>query len=185
MEDSRIVELFFSRSEDAISALSDKYGKACMSVAMNVLDNEEDAKECLNSSYLSVWNSIPPNKPSSLLSYVCKIVRNISVSRFRENNAEKRKSNYALCLDEMNSFVASASTVEDEIDKNALSSYLNDFLGTLGKTNRIIFVRRFWYMDSYDVISDKVGISEGAVRTRLSRIKSDLKKYLSKKGVFI
>ncbi len=185
MDDGNIIELFFARSEDAIAELDGKYGNICKSVAMKVLSNEEDAEECVNTSYFSVWNSIPPNSPSSLLAFVCKIVRNTAISRFRENSAEKRRGNYSICIEELEGVLAAPSTIEDEISVEALSIYINEFLKDQSKTNRIIFVRRFWYMDSYEDISKLTGIREGSVRTRLSRTKNNLKKFLIKKGVSV
>lgn len=98
MDDSKIIDLFFERSEKAIVELSKKYGSVCMKVSMNVLNNHQDAEECVNDSFLGVWNAIPPEKPNPLLAFVCRIVRNISINRYKKNNTKRRKSNYDLCL---------------------------------------------------------------------------------------
>lgn len=183
MDDSEIIDLFFERSEKAIVELSSKYGSIFMKVSMNVLNNRQDAEECVNDSYLGVWNAIPPEKPNPLLAFVCRIVRNISINRYKKNNTQTRKSNYNLCLDELENYVSAQNTVEDEYAESELTEYIEKFLDSLSKINRMVFVRRFWYMDSYEDIANASGLKEGAIRTRLSRIKSALKKYLEKKGV--
>lgn len=185
MDDSKIIDLFFERSEKAIVELSNKYGSVCMKVSMNVLNNHQDAEECVNDSYLGVWNAIPPEKPNPLLAFVCRIVRNISINRYKKNNTKRRKSNYDLCLDELENYVSTQNTAEDEYAETELAAYIDEFLDSLSKTNRMLFVRRFWYMDSYEDIANASGLKEGAIRTRLSRIKSDLKLFLEKRGVIV
>lgn len=185
MEDSKIIDLFFERSEKAIVELSKKYGSVCMKVSMNVLNNRQDAEECVNDSYMGVWNRIPPEKPNPLLAFVCRIVRNISINRYKKNNTQKRKSNYDLCLDELENYVSSRNDVEEEFEEGEITAYIDDFLDSQSQTNRMIFVRRFWYMDSYEQIANASGIKEGAIRTRLSRVKAELKKYLEKRGVIL
>lgn len=185
MNDSKIVDLFFERSEKAIVELSNKYGSVCLKVSMNVLNNHQDAEECVNDSYLGVWNAIPPEKPNPLLAFVCRIVRNISINRYKKNNAQRRKGNYDLCIEELENCIASHKTIDEELTEAELASYINDFLDSLTKVNRMIFVRRFWYMDSYEDIARESGLKEGAIRTRLSRIKYDLRVFLEKRGVIV
>lgn len=181
MDDNKIIDLFFERSEKAIVELSNKYGSVCMKVSMNVLNNYQDAEECVNDSYLGVWNAIPPQKPNPLFSFVCKIVRNISIDRYKKNRRQKRKGNYDLCIEELEDCIASPRTVEDDYAGAELSACIDDFLDSLTKINRMIFVRRFWYMDSYEDIAKASGLREGTIRTRLSRTKGDLKKFLRRK----
>lgn len=89
MDDSKIIELFFLRSEQAVTELSFKYGETCRKIALNILNNLEDAEECVNDTYMGTWNSIPPQKPNPLSTYVCKITRNIALKRYRYNTAKK------------------------------------------------------------------------------------------------
>lgn len=185
MEDSKIIELLFQRCETALGAIEKKYRSACMKIAMNVLNDYQEAEECVNDTFLGVWNSIPPNKPDPLSSYVFRITRNIALNVRKRNTAKKRKGNYELCLDEIEDFLCSPETVEDTVSEAELASYIDEFLSTLNKTNRYIFVRRFWYLDSYEDISKAIGIKNGAVRIRLTRVKVQLKKYLESKGVVI
>ncbi len=183
MDDKKIIELFFARSEKAVNELSDKYGSVCMKAAMNILADKRDAEECVNDSYLSVWETVPPQKPESLLAYVCKIVRNLSLKRIKHNSAKKRSGNYGSCFEELAECLPSAETVEDEIQASELSGIIDEFIDTLDYTNRLLFVRRYWFMDSYEDLSNITGIKEGAVRTRLSRIRGRLRDYLEKRGI--
>ncbi len=183
LEDEKIIELFFKRSENAITELSQKYGQLCMTVSMNILGNNEDAEECVNDSYFGVWNAIPPHKPDNLTAFLCKIVRNLSLKRCSRNSAEKRKSNYGVCIDELDECLLSANTVESELEFGELSGTLDKFIAQLDKTNQFLFVRRYWFMDSYESLSKSTGIKEQAIRTRLSRIRSNLKKFLAEQEV--
>lgn len=185
MDDGKIIDLFFERSEKAIIELSSKYGRIFMKLSMNILNDVRDAEECVNDSYLGVWNAIPPDRPNPLLAYVCRIVRNTSINRYKYNNAEKRKTNYDVCLDELDYCLNSSGSIDDGIETSVLSSYIEDFLENLDEVNRMIFVRRFWYMDSYKDIAKAARLREGTVRVRILRVKSDLKNYLEKKGVVI
>ena len=182
MEDSEIIKLFFERSEKAIEALVRKYGKTLMRISLNILNNRQDSEECMNDMCLSVWNLIPPERPNNLFSYTCRIIRNISIERYKRNTAKKRNSNYDLCIDELNDIIANRSA-EDDYDAFILANTIDDFLSSLSEDNQMIFVRRFWYMDSCKAIAKRSGLNEGAVRTRLYRIKSDLRFFLEKRGI--
>ena len=183
LNDSEIIGLFFERSERAITELSAKYGALCTSVAVNILHNESDAEECVSDAYLGVWNAIPPACPDPLSAFVCRIVRNISIKRLRSNNAAKRRSGYDVCIEELAEVVTSGETAEDVFSQKELSTMIDGFIDTLGKVDRMIFVRRYWYTDSYESIAKAAGMREGAVRTRASRIRASLKRYLAKRGV--
>ncbi len=185
LEDSEIIRLFFERSEDAIAELSAKYGGIFNNVAMNVLHDREDAEECVNDAYLAVWNKIPPEKPDMLCSFVSGIVRNKAIDRYRHNTKGRGQSNYDVCIDELEEIIPSGATADGETEKKIAAEYISRFVGSLNKTNRMIFVRRFWYMDSYEKIAKASGMNEGAVRTRASRIKADLKKYLEERGIML
>lgn len=183
MDDSQIIELFFERSEKAISELSSKYGGVCMKIAQNVLDNYQDAEECVNDTYLGVWESIPPKKPNSLLAYVCKIVRNISVNRYKYNSQKKRNNIFDVCISELEENISSKEKAEDGFEISELSRFIDEYLDTLDKTNRMLFVRRYWFLDSIQTLAKMSKLSVGAVRTRLSRLRETLKKYLESRGV--
>lgn len=179
----KIIELFFERSEQAIVELSNKYGSVCKKVADNILNNKQDVEECVNDAYLGTWNTIPPQNPNPLISYVCRIVRNIAIKKYHFNTAEKRNSIYDVALDELENCIPAMSSVEDEIDAIEMSKHINMFLKTIDKENRILFVRRYWYSDSIEDLAKLFSTSKHNVSVRLSRTRGKLKKYLREKGV--
>lgn len=185
MDDGKIIELFFQRSENAIVELSAKYGTISMNTAYNILGNHEDAEECVNDSYLGVWNAVPPKTPNPLLAFLLKIVRNISINRCTYNSRQKRNNQYYECIDELDYCLASNETIESQLEAAELTKSIEEFLDTLNKANRLIFIRRYWYVDSYESISKLTGLRENAIRTRLSRMRSELKKYLQERGAVI
>lgn len=183
MDDAEIIELFFGRSEKAISELASKYGGIVLKIAKNVLHDHQEAEECVNDTYFGVWNAIPPQRPDSLLAFVCRIARNISLNRYEYNSSQKRKGAYDVCFDELQECIPQNETVESRYDADELSRIIDEYLDTLDNTNRMIFVRRYWYMDTYKDIASAAGLGEGAVRTRLSRLRGKLKKFLKSRGV--
>lgn len=185
MDDGKIIELFFQRSENAIVELSAKYGTISMNTAYNILGNHEDAEECVNDSYLGVWNAVPPKTPNPLLAFLLKIVRNISINRCTYNSRQKRNNQYYECIDELDYCLASNENIESQLEAAELTKSIEEFLDALNKTNRLIFIRRYWYVDSYESIAILTGLRENAIRTRLSRMRSELKKYLQERGTVI
>ncbi len=185
MDDSKIIELFYERSEQAIIELSNKYGSVCTRIANNILNNRQDTKECVNDAYLGVWNTIPPQKPNPLLSYVCRIVRNLAVKKYHANTAAKRNSIYDAALDELENCFPAAASVEDKFDARETARLIDDFLQTLDKENRIMFVRRYWYSDSVSELAELFHMSKHNVSVRLSRTRAKLRKHLMKEGVFL
>lgn len=182
LEDSEIIELFNSRSEQAISETREKYGSACLAISQNILGNSLDAEECVSDALLALWNAIPPEKPNPLRAYLFRIVRNISISKYHSNTAGKRNSFYDVALDELEDCLAGITSVEQEITARELSTLIDRFLGTLDEDSRMLFVRRYWYSDSVKELSERFGITENNLSVRLSRIRSKLKKYLQKEG---
>ena len=183
MTDEKIIELFFERSEQAIKELDGRYGRICQSVSYGILGNYQDAEECVNDAYLGVWNAIPPIKPNSLLAFVCKIIRNISLKRYEKNTAVKRNSIYDVSMTELEECLASSDTVEEKIEERELTKKIEEFLDSLSKENRVIFLRRYWFYDTYADISNRVGLTEKNVSVRLTRIRKELREYLIKIGV--
>lgn len=183
MEDQKIIELFFARSEEAILQLQIKYENRCMRVAGNILNNRLDAEECVNDAYLAAWNTIPPQNPGSLSAYVCRIVRNLSIKRYHANSALKRNSHYDTALDELEECIPAGESVESEYAAKELGAAINSFLDTLSKDNRRMFVRRYWFSDSIDEIAAMFNISGRNVSLRLMRVRKKLKKYLEKEGI--
>lgn len=185
MEDEKIIELFFNRSEQAIKELDLKYGKVCHNVSYNILHSRQDAEECVNDAYLGTWNAIPPQRPNPLLTFLCKIVRNLSIMRHHANTALKRNNTYDVALEELEGCLASPVTVEMEIETDELTRIIDSFLETLSQENRVIFMRRYWFSDTYKQIAERVGITENNVSVRLTRIRKQMKQYLTEREVLI
>lgn len=183
LEDNKIIELFFERSENAIVELSNKYGLLCSKVANNILNNRLDAEECVNDTYLGVWNTIPPQKPNPLVSYVCRIVRNLAIMKYHSNTAAKRNSIYDVTLDELENCFASSESAEDEFNAKMTAEIIDKFLLTLDKDSRIMFVRRYYHADSISDIANLFDTSNHYVSVKLSRTREKLKKHLIKEGV--
>ncbi|MBQ7294864.1 MAG: sigma-70 family RNA polymerase sigma factor [Clostridia bacterium] len=185
LEDSKIIDLFFERSEQALTELSDKYEKLCKKISINILGSEEDALECINDSYLGVWNTIPPQKPDNLKFYLLRIVRNNAIKRFNRNTAKKRNSFYDVALQELEGCLPSEDTIEKTLLCNEISDLLNSFLQSQNKVNRIIFVRRYYFSDSIGEIARRVNLTENNISVRLNRMRKSLKNHLEKEGIKI
>ena len=183
MTDEEIISLFFERSEQAISELAAKHGKAVARIVRNILSDEEDVKECVNDTWLGVWNSIPPKRPDPLRTYVCRIARNLAAKRRRANTAQKRGRGYDLALDELAEIVPDRVGVEDRIAAKELAGLIGAFLDTLSYEDRFLFMRRYWYADPLSEIARMAGMSYGAAAVRLHRVREKLRKQLLKEGV--
>lgn len=141
MDDSKIIELFYERSEQAIIELSKKYGTVCTKIAFNILNNTQDTEECVNDAYLGTWNTIPPQNPNPLLSYVCRIVQNLAIKKYHTNTAAKRNSIYDVALDELENCFPSSASVEDEFNAIEPHESLTSFLKlSIRKTELCLFV---------------------------------------------
>ena len=179
MEDHQILALLWQRSERAITALVARFGKQLYQTAMNLLSSPQDAEECVNDTYMAVWNAIPPKHPEPLRPYVYRIGRNIALNRLRENTAQKRNG-YQLSLDELQGCIP-APCLEDG---RALGRAMDAYLDTISKDSRIIFLRRYWFGDSVKDIAKAFAMTENAVSVRLSRTRDGLKNYLIKEGYY-
>ena len=184
MEDSRIIQMFFDRMESAIAALSAKYGKLCYRIAYNILTNHADAQECENDTYLRVWDTVPPTWPDNLRAYVSRIVRNLALDRVRYQNRQKRSVATDWTLSELSECIPSSVSVEADADDTvvqALTSYLN----TLDDLTRVLFIRRYFYMDSVEMLARQFGMNASSVSTRLTRTRARLKAYLEREGIVL
>ncbi len=185
IEDEKILELFFAREEQGIQELDKKYGMTFRKLARNILQNIEDAEECINDAYLGAWNKIPPERPSPLVTYICKIVRNISLKRYHSNTAKKRDSSYSVALEEIEPYLADGNTLEKQVETQELARIIEGFLDTLSQQNRVIFMRRYWFGASCKEIGAYVGITEKNVTVRLARMREKMKGYLREREVFL
>ena len=185
MEDNSIVELYWSRSEEAITETASKYGKYCYVIANNILHNAEDAYESVNDTYLAAWNSIPPHRPAILSTFLGKITRRISINRWNEKRAGKRGGGeVAMSIDELGECLPSKMTVEQEAESKNLSIAISNYLRSISKEKRRVFVCRYWYSYSIREISVTFGFSETKTINMLSRIRFGLKQHLEKEALF-
>lgn len=184
MEDNRIVELYFERSEAAISETQKKYGKYCQYIAYSILSSQLDAEECVNDTYIRAWESIPPERPQILKSFLGKITRNIALDRYDRLHAIKRGGNVELALDEIGECIPSGDGREMS-DEIALKEAINGFLASLPKQTRIIFMRRYWYLSPVKNIAGDLGLSVSNVKVILMRTRKKFKEYLEKEGISI
>ncbi len=184
MNEPDIIKLYNARDESAIAKTREKYEKYCYTIAFNVLGNGEDAMEVVNDAYLAVWNAIPPEKPRSFSSFIGKITRNIALKRHRTLSAKKRSASLAdISLSELDECLASLKTVESESEERDLTRLLNDFLSSLPKKDRKVFVRRYWYMDKVSDIAKRYCYSEGKVKMILMRTREKLAEKLRKEMI--
>lgn len=180
MDDREIVRLFYRRSERAIAELSAKYGALCLKIACDILNSAQDAEECVNDAYLAAWNTIPPQDPDPLRSYICRIVRNLALKKWRVNSALKRGGGFEVPLSELEGCLPDNS-LDERFSANELTERLNDFLATLRRDDRVMFVRRYWFAAPLSEISAAYGITEHNASVRLGRIRKKLRKYLDSK----
>ena len=186
MNDEQIIGLFFARSESAILEIKDKYGAYCYRIAFNVLGNYEDSEECLNDTFLQAWNSIPPNKPDILRSFLGRIARNLALNKRKYNTAQKRMSDHMEQLISELSDCLPANTDPVQLTEDSFTTdCLNRFLSLQKERTRKIFIRRYWYMDSVREIANAFGMSESSVKMTLLRTRTSLKSFLEKEGVTI
>ena len=184
MEDNQIIQLYFDRSEEAISQTAVKYGKYCHTIAYNILHNFEDSEECVNDTYWKAWSIIPPRKPKRLAAFLGKITRNLSLDVYRHYTAEKRGGGeMSLALEELGDCVSSLESLDDHADEMVLVDTLNRFLASLSAEHRKIFMRRYWYVSPVKEIADDYGITESKVKMSLLRSRNQLKAVLEKEGI--
>lgn len=183
MEDHQIVELYWAREESAIRETAAKYGGYCHSIAYAVLQNQQDAQECVNDTYMDAWNAMPPNRPSVLATFLGKITRRIAIDRWRIQSAQKRGGDeITLALDELEECVSGSCDVELQAQRRELIGAMQRFLDCLPTTERRIFLLRYWYMESIRAIAGRYGYSQSKVASMLHRVRIKLRKYLEKEG---
>lgn len=184
MEDSEIVDLYWSRNENAVFESNKKYGKYCYTIASNILIDHEDAEECVNDTWFNAWKSMPPNRPDVLKHYFGKLTRWLSLNRLRDNGRIKRGSGeLALALNELEDTLDSNANIEHEIELKELSEHITSFLGSIGEIKREVFLARYWYMASIPEICRSFGFSESKVKNMLMRTRNELAKKLKEDGL--
>ena len=183
MDDPKIIELYYQRSEQAIVETDAKYGPYCRSIALNILSVREDAEECVNDTWHAAWNRMPPDLPQCLRSFLGRITRNLSISRFRSNRAQKRYNGMEVLLSELDDCVPDCRGVEELADAHALSELISGWLDSLSGDDCALFVRRYWHGDAVKDLARKWGCTAGQMAQRMLKLRRELKAYLEQEGV--
>lgn len=181
MEDKNIVELFWSRDEEALQKVSEKYGPYLRKTAYSIVSNAQDAEECVNDTYLSAWNSIPPHRPEVLLTYLCKLCRNHALMRLRYNNAERRGGGKAvIALDEIENVIPGEA---DEGESEAIKQSVREFVDGLGADEKTVFIQRYFWFYDVKTIAKNTGFTQSKVKIVLKRSRDKLKAKLESEGL--
>ena len=184
MDDTQIVELYWARKESAIEETAAKYGSYCRSIAGNILQNQDDAEECVNDTWLGAWNSMPPHRPSVLSTFLGKLTRRISIDKWRRTTAKKRgDGQLPLVLAELEDCISDGKSIEEETERKLLAEVIAAFVKSLPETEQKIFLCRYWYMDSVSAIATRFRFSESKVKSMLSRTREKLRVRLEKEGL--
>ena len=183
MEDKQIVDLYWAREESAIRETSEKYGSYCHSIAYAVLQDQQDAQECVNDTYMDAWNAMPPNRPSVLATFLGKITRRISIDRWRIRRARKRGGEeITVALDELEECVSGSHDVHLLVQRKELIAAMHRFLDGLPETERRIFLLRYWYLEPIPSIAGRYGFTKSKVASMLHRVRGKLRNHLEKEG---
>ncbi len=184
MEDREIIELYWRRDENAIAETAARYGPYCCAIARSVLGNDADAEECVNDVLAAAWNAMPPQRPDELRAFLARITRNLALKRLRNNNAKKRGGGEtALALEELEEVIPAGTTLDEEIEARELARKLDEFLATLGVTERRVFLCRYWYFDDLRNIASRFGMGESRVKMMCARTRKKLLLYLQKEDL--
>lgn len=184
MNDREIVDLYWQRSEQAITETDNKYGKYCRIVAYNILENTQDSEECVNDTWLAAWNSMPVNRPERLNAYLAKITRNFALAKVVKRSAKKRGGGeLELALEELDDCVPSDYCLEKEVEDRALAESINTFVDLLPEEEQLIFISRYWFFASEREIAEKQGCSRSQISAMLKRSRDKLKTYLLQEGL--
>ncbi len=184
MDDQKIIDLYFDRNEQAITETDVKYGRLCHSIAYNILSNREDSEECVNDTYIRVWNAIPPTRPDNFMAFVCRIARNLSLKRLEFLKREKRSADVILSLDELAAVLPDERYAPDASDED-VGRLISQFLRTQKEDVRNVFIRKYYFFDSVKEIAERYSFTESKVKNMLFYTRNKLKDYLIKEGVEI
>ena len=184
MEDTKIIALFWERNELAILETDKAYGRKLNMLSNRILNNYEDAQECVSDTYMETWNSIPPKRPTYFYAFLAAICRNLSLNKLDWKLAAKRRAEIVALTQEMENCIPD-TLQEIEADRRELKRVLEAFLESLPRESRLIFLRRYLYVDTISEIAARYGISQSKVKTQLHRIRSKLRIYLEKEGIFL
>jgi len=183
MEDRQIIELYWNRTEEAIRETAVKYGRLCRYIAQNILSSPEDSEECVNDTWLGLWNAIPPQRPDRFSAFVGRVVRNLALKRFDYLSAAKRSAETVCSLEELGDCVSGQTSVEDEMENRRIEEAVDSFLWSLGEEKRTVFIRRYWYFDSIEHICRRTGYSQSKVKSMLYHTRQKLRDYLESEDI--
>lgn len=184
MEDTKIIALFWERNEQAVKETDTAYGHRLYSLSNRILNNREDAEESVSDTYMETWNSIPPKRPAHFYAYLAAICRNRSLDRLDWRMAAKRNAEVVALTQEMENCIPDRQQ-ESQFDRRELRKILESFLESLSRENRLIFLRRYLYVDTVAEIAARYGISESKVKTQLHRTRKKLLTVLEKEGIYV
>ena len=184
MNDLSIIELYFARDEEAIKQTDMKYGKLCHRVAYNILNNKGDSEECVNDTYIGVWNAIPPARPNNFMAFVCKITRNLSLKRLEARSRQKCSQAFLISLDELTEVLPDES-IADGVSDEDIGKLISAFLRNQKSKVRDVFIRKYYFFDSISDIARRYGFTESKVKNMLHHTRAKLKDYLIKEGIQI
>lgn len=185
MEDTQILDLYWARSEDAITETNRKYAPYCYRVSYNILRSSEDADECVNDTWLRAWNAIPPQRPTRLQAYLARLTRNLSLDRLDHRQAERRGGSAGMLLSELSECIPSPDTVERTLDDREISAAISAWLWKQPERSRVAFVRRYFYAEPLSQVARRVELSEGGLKSLLHRQRVSLRRYLEQEGITI
>ena len=186
MEDQDIVELYLNRDQEALRQTSEKYGRKLRNLAFHLVEEDETAEECENDTYLSAWQSIPPHEPRDYFyPFLARLLRHIALNRCRERNRLKRSALVCELSAELEECLAAPDDTECKVAAHELARAINGFLGSLPPEKRVVFLRRYWYLDSVFEIGTRCAMSQGQVKTMLYRLRKQLRDYLEKEGFLL
>jgi RNA polymerase sigma-70 factor (ECF subfamily) len=184
MSEQELLEMYEARNQAAIQETEERYGAYCHTIAYRILRDEGEAAECLNDTWFAAWQAIPPAKPKNLGAYLTKITRNLSLNRYRSNHQQKRQADrMSVCIDELAECIPSLTTPERAYEQSYLGQLLTQFLRELPKEERIMFVRRYFFMDSVAEVAEHMGCGESKVKTAMFRTRKKLQKLLTEEGI--
>ena len=179
-DDKDIIGLYFARDEKALSETENRYGGRLLRFAMRFLSDKRDAEECVNDAYARAWDTIPPNRPNDLFAYLAALCRNTALDIVKRNTAQKRSVQLVELTREMNECIPDQNSISDSRSEQ-LTGYVNEYLTTLTKDKRAVFVGRYWYGETIADIAKHTGFSQSKVKTMLHRTREGLKKYITGK----
>ena len=184
MEDAKIIELFWERNEQAVRETDTAYGRKLYVLSDNILHNREDAQECVSDTYMETWKAIPPKRPKYFYAFLASICRNLSFNKLDWHLAAKRNAEVVALTQEMEMCIPDRRQ-DWEMDRRELRQILEGFLDGLTKESRLIFLRRYLYVDTVAEIAARYGISESKVKTQLHRTRTKLRKALEEEGIAV